>query len=225
MSRRSWGLSDDVLEYVRAMSVREGDVFVRLREETAELTDRPGMQISPELGAFMQLIIKLMEARKGIEVGTFTGYSTLCMALAMPDYGRVVSCEVNGEWASIARRYWRAAGVEDRIELKIAPAAETMESLVTSGQAGSFDVIFVDADKRGYDTYYELSLKLLRPGGLVMIDNVLWGGSAADPERTDETTMAIKALNEKIRHDNRVTIAMVPIGDGVTLARKRQGNT
>jgi caffeoyl-CoA O-methyltransferase len=180
-----------------------------------------GMQISPEQGQFMALLLELLDARRIIEVGTFTGYSALRMVLALPADGRIIACDINKETTAVARRYWAEAGVADKIDLRLAPAAETLNGLLRDGQAGRFDFMFVDADKTGYDTYYELGLKLLRPGGLMAIDNVLWNGAVVDDKDGSDDTQAIRALNAKLKDDARVSLSLVPIGDGLTLARRR----
>ena len=193
-----------------------------LREETQrELGRWSAMQVSPEQGAFMALLIRLTSTRRAIEVGTFTGYSALVVAEALPADGRLVACDVSAEWTAIGRRHWAAAGVADKIDLKLAPAVETLDTLIAGGESGAFDFAFIDADKVNYDAYYERCLTLLRPGGAVAIDNVLWGGRVADAEHTDAATVAIRTLNEKVRGDARVDAAMLPIGDGLTLAVKR----
>ncbi len=193
-----------------------------LREETQrELGRWSAMQVSPEQGAFMALLIRLTGARRAIEVGTFTGYSALRVAEALPADGRLVACDVSAEWTAIGRRHWAAAGVADKIDLKLAPAVETLDALIARGQSGTFDFAFIDADKENYDAYYERCLTLLRPGGALAIDNVLWGGRVADAAVTDPATVAIRALNEKVREDGRVQAAMLPVGDGLTLAVKR----
>ena len=193
-----------------------------LREETQrELGRWSAMQVSPEQGAFMALLIKLTGARRAVEVGTFTGYSALRVAEALPADGRLVACDVSAEWTAMGRRHWAAAGVADKIDLKLAPAVETLDALIAQGQSGAFDFAFIDADKENYDAYYERCLTLLRPGGALAIDNVLWGGRVADAAVTDPATVAIRALNEKVRGDTRVDAAMLPIGDGLTLAVKR----
>ena len=179
------------------------------------------MQISPEQGQFMALLIELTGARRTLEVGTFTGYSALSVALALPADGRLTACDVNETYAAIARRYWAEAGVADKIELRLAPAVETLDNLVQEGAAGTFDFMFIDADKENYDTYYERGLELIRPGGLIAVDNVLWDGAVADESRHDAETRSIRALNAKIKGDQRVAISLVPIGDGLMLARKR----
>ena len=193
-----------------------------LREETQrELGRWSLMQVSPEQGAFMALLIKLTGTRRAIEVGTFTGYSALRVAEALPADGRLVACDVSAEWTAVGRRHWLAAGVADKIDLKLGPAVETLDALIAGGESGAFDFAFIDADKENYDAYYERCLTLLRPGGTVAIDNVLWGGRVADAAATDAATVAIRALNEKVRGDARVDAAMLPVGDGLTLAVKR----
>lgn len=220
MSNRTIGLSDEIYRYLIDHSLREPELLRRLRDETARATQWPGMQISPEQGQFMGLLAQLIGARRAIEIGTFTGYSSLAVMLAMPQDARMVCCDVSKEFTDIARRYWDEAGVADRIELHLRPAVETLDRLIERVGAGSFDFAFIDADKENYDHYYERSLVLLRSGGLLAIDNVLWNGSVADPKNREETTEAIRRLNRKIASDARVAISMVPIGDGLTLARK-----
>jgi predicted O-methyltransferase YrrM len=220
MSKSSIQLTDALYEYLLDASLREPDVLRRLREET-DTMPRAGMQISPDQGQFMALLVELMGAKRIIEVGTFTGYSALCMALALPRDGRLVACDVSEEWTAIARRYWREAGVADKIELKLAPALQTLDGLIAIGQDGTFDVAFIDAHKPEYQQYFERILRLLRPGGLAMIDNVLWSGRMLDRDRQDEETRAIAEFNRRMRTDDRVAISMVPIGDGLTLARKK----
>jgi len=196
-------------------------MLTQLRQETAQ-HPMSMMQIAPEQGQFMALLVQLIGARKTLEVGVFTGYSALVVALALPPDGKVVACDVSEEYTSIARRYWQQAGVADKIDLRIAPALDTLDQLLTSGQANSFDFAFIDADKSNYDGYYERSLQLVRPGGLIAIDNVLWNGDVADPNVNDTRTNAIRALNQKIYEDDRVSMSLVPIADGLTLAMKRQ---
>ncbi|MCH8213161.1 MAG: class I SAM-dependent methyltransferase [Proteobacteria bacterium] len=220
MANRTITLSDGLYDYLLDVSLREPDVLRRLREETAKIP-AAAMQIAPEQGQFMALLVELMGARKAIEVGTFTGYSSLSVALALPPGGRLVACDVNEEWTAVARRYWAEAGVADRIDLRLAPALETLDGLIAEGEAGTFDFAFIDADKAGYDAYYERILTLLRPGGLVSVDNVLWSGRVIDTAKQDSDTRAIRAFNEKIHADPRVSLSLVPIGDGLTLARKR----
>lgn len=211
---------DAVADYVSSLVAAETDAQKRLREETAELPQSM-MQIGPDQGAFLTLLVGAIGARQAIEIGTFTGYSAISIARALPKNGQLLCCDVNGEWTAIARRYWKEAGLDRRIELKLAPALETLEGLIGKGKEGSFDFAFIDADKTGYDAYYEACLKLLRPGGLIALDNMLWGGAVADPKAKDKDTLAIRALNEKISNDARVDASLVTIGDGVMLARKK----
>jgi predicted O-methyltransferase YrrM len=179
------------------------------------------MQISPEQGQFMALLLKLIGARRCVEVGVFTGYSSLCTALALPDDGHIVACDVSEKWTSIARRYWREAGVERKVDLRLAPALQTLDALLAAGEAGRFDFAFVDADKENYAGYYERVLELLRPNGLLMFDNTLWSGRVADAKHTDVDTVALRALNEQLHRDERIDVSLTPIGDGLTLVRKR----
>lgn len=220
MSNRTLPLDENLLGYLRSVSLREPELLVRLRDETAAMPSA-GMQIAPEQGQFMGLLVELLGVRRALEVGTFTGYSALCIARALPDEGKLVCCDVNEAWTAIARRYWREAGVESRIDLRIAPALETLDALLINGETGSFDFAFIDADKRNYPDYYERCLSLLRPGGLLVVDNTLWGGAVADPEDKSEDTEAIRALNRRLHGDARVSLSLLPIGDGLTLARKR----
>jgi predicted O-methyltransferase YrrM len=220
MSVRTLGLDPKLYDYLLAVSVREPAVLAALREETSKLPGA-GMQISPEQGQFMRLLVELLGAQRTLEVGVFTGYSSLCVALALPADGELVACDVSAEYTAIARRYWQQAGVEGRIRLELRPALETLDRLVASGAGGSFDFAFIDADKDNYLAYYERALTLLRRGGLIAIDNVLWGGSVADPEDQKPSTLAIRALNARLRDDERVSVSLVPIGDGLFLARKR----
>ena len=220
MSRRTTPLDDTLYDYLLEVSLREPDVLRRLREETGRL-EQAGMQISPEQGQFLALLVEIVGARRILEVGTFTGYSALVMTLAMPADGTLLACDIDRDWTDIARRYWEEAGVGGRIELELAPAAETLARLVDRGEAGSFDLAFLDADKRGLDDYFERALELVRPGGLIAVDNTLWHGRVVDPDVKDASTEAIRAFNRKVREDRRVSLSLVPIGDGVTLARKR----
>ena len=212
-------MNDALYEYLHRVSLRESGPQRRLREETAAL-EFSGMQISPEQGQLMRMLAGISGARRAIEVGVFTGYSALCVALALPEDGELIACDVSEEWTAIARRYWGEAGVAGKIRLEIAPAGETLEALIAGGRAGDFDIAFIDADKTNYDLYYERCLELLRPGGLVLIDNVLWGGAVADDNDTSEDTVALRALNEKLKDDSRIELCMLPVGDGLTLARK-----
>lgn len=213
-------MTDALYDYLLSHSLREPDVLRRLREETAPLP-RAGMQLSPEQGQFIALLVQLLGATRTLEVGVFTGYSSLVTALALPPEGRITACDVSEEWTTIARRYWREAGVAEKIDLRLSPALETLDRLLADGQAGTYDFAFIDADKGNYVAYYERVLQLLRRGGLVAIDNVLWHGQIADPADQSEDTLALRALNDHIYRDERVTMSLVPIGDGLTLARKR----
>jgi predicted O-methyltransferase YrrM len=220
VTRRTTPLSEALYAYLLDVSLREDDVLRRLREETAGM-ENANMQIGPDQGQLMALLVDLVGAKNVLEIGTFTGYSALAMALALPEDGRLVACDISEEWTSVGRRYWEEAGVADRIELRLAPAAETLRALLAEGRAGTFDFAFIDADKGGYETYYESTLELLRPGGLVAVDNTLWEGKVADPTVHDADTEAIRAFNRKLEGDERVSLSLVPIGDGLTLARKR----
>lgn len=221
MSRQTFGLDDALHDYLLEVSLREPDLLRRLREETGRL-EMARMQISPEQGQLMGLLLQLLGARRTLEIGVFTGYSTLVTALALPEDGRVVACDISEEWTAIARRYWAEAGVADRIELELAPAVETLEALRSrpDPDAGRFDFAFIDADKESYAAYYEHALALLRTGGLIAVDNTLWGGRVADPADTAVSTEAIRAFNRTLRDDPRIDLSLVPIGDGLTLARK-----
>ena len=213
-------MTDALYAYLLETSLRELPLLKQLRDETAR-HPRAGMQISPEQGQFMQLLAKLSGARRCIEVGVFTGYSSLAVALALPADGRILACDVSEEFTSVARRYWKEAGVAGKIELKLAPALHTLDERLAAGEADSYDLAFIDADKANYSGYYQRILKLLRPGGLVLVDNVLWSGAVIDASDHDEDTVAIRAFNKLLHQDERVDISMVPIGDGLTLARKR----
>jgi len=220
MSNIHTPVDEQLCDYIRRVSLREPDVLRRIREATAS-HPHVSCQIAAEQGQFMALLIHLMGARRTLEVGVFTGYSSTAVALALPDDGKLVACDVNAEWTAMARGFWREAGVENKIELRLAPALETLDSLLEVGQAGTFDFAFIDADKENYDHYYERALQLVRPGGLSAVDNVLWHGSVINAEVNDADTLAIRALNEKLHADERVWLSLVPIGDGVTLACKR----
>jgi caffeoyl-CoA O-methyltransferase len=220
MSSGSIGLSEELNAYLERVGVREPDVLRRLREETARMPESQ-MQIAVEEGALLALLVQLLGARRVLEVGTFTGYSSTAMALALPPGGRIVCCDVSKEYTDVARRTWEEAGVADRVELHLGPAIETIDALLEGGSAGTFDLAFIDADKDNYAAYYERCLRLIRPGGLIAIDNVLWSGRVADPGNQEASTLAIRALNATIATDQRVDITMVPIADGLTLARVR----
>jgi len=211
---------ETLARYLRETGQRDQPILAALREETAQLP-RGLMQITPEQGAFMANLVRMTGARKTLEIGTFTGYSTLVVAMALPDVGKVIACDVSEEWTSVGRRYWEQAGVADKIDLRLQSADRTLEELIAAGESDTFDFAFIDADKNNYDTYYEHCLTLVRTGGVIAIDNVLWGGAVADESRQDEDTMALKALNSKVLDDPRVDINMLPIGDGLTLAVKR----
>lgn len=219
MAPKTFTLGDPLYNYLLSVSSREPDVLAQLRAETMG-HPKAGMQISPEQGQFMALLVQLMQATKTLEVGVFTGYSTLSVALVLPADGKVVACDVSEEWTAIARRYWHQAGVTDKIDLRLAPALETLNQLLSEGQANSFDFAFIDADKGNYKHYYEQALQLIRPGGLIAIDNVLWAGQVADPQVQDSGTVAIRTFNQKLHHDRRIALSLVPIGDGLTLALK-----
>lgn len=218
---KSWPKIDGALaDHVDANWLREPVLRRRLREETAKLPGA-GMQISAHQGQQIGLLARAIGARRAIEVGTFTGYSSLCIAEALPSDGKLWCCDVSTEWTRIARRYWKEAGLEDRIDLTIAPARDTLDALLAQGLGGQLDLAFIDADKESYDDYYERCLKLVRRGGLILIDNVLWGGSIADPTDTEADTQAIRALNAKLKSDERVDLVLFSVGDGMTGALKR----
>jgi predicted O-methyltransferase YrrM len=219
MSNKTLCITEELYKYMLTVSLREPEVLQALRRETA-MNEHANMQISPEQGQFMALLVKMLGARKTLDIGVFTGYSSLCIGLALPENGRVIACDLNQEWTDTAKQYWQKAGVADRIELRLGPARQTLAELLDQGEAESFDFAFIDADKKNYDRYYEYCLQLIRPGGLIAIDNVLWDGAVADETVTDPDTVAIRALNNKIHTDQRVEISLVPIADGLTLARK-----
>lgn len=221
MSKKTLDLSNQLYDYLLSVSLQEPEVLRQLRQETSHHS-LGVMQIAPEQGQFMALLVQLLGATKTLEVGVFTGYSSLCVALALPPHGQVVACDLSEEYTHVARRYWQLAGVVDKIELRLAPALDTLDQLLADGQVETFDFAFIDADKVNYEGYYERSLQLVRPGGLIAIDNVLWSGQVANPEFQDESTLAIRAFNEKLHHDKRVAISLIPIADGLTLALKRR---
>ncbi len=220
MTRRTNHLGDDLYRYLLDVSVREPDVLRRLREETATLPDS-NMQIGPEQGQFMSLLVELIGARYTLEVGTFTGYSALVVSLALPFDGRVITCDINEESTAIGKRYWDEAAQAHKIELRLGPALDSLDGLLAQGRAGDFVFAFIDADKEGYEAYFERCLQLIRHGGLITIDNTLWEGKVVDSDVTDVDTEAIRRFNEKLKDDERVSLSLVPIGDGLTLARKR----
>lgn len=220
MTNASLGLPDDVSAYLRRVGVREHPLLARLRDETHALPQHD-MQIAPEQGALMAMLVQLMGARRCIEIGTFTGYSSLSVALALPPDGQLTCFDVSDEWTQVARRYWTEAGVADKIELRLGPGLAGLDGLLAGGAAGTIDFAFVDADKGSYPAYHERIVELLRPGGLAAYDNVLWGGAVADASVNDDDTQAIRTMNERIANDERVSVSMIPIADGLTLARKR----
>ena len=221
MSNKFLALTELIYAYIMNNSLREPDVLRRLREETEATNPHAIMAISPVQGQFMMLLLKLINAKKTLEVGVFTGYSSLCTALTIPADGHVYACDVSEEWTSVARRYWAEAGVADKITLKLAPATETLDALLAGGHAGTFDFAFIDADKSNYDGYYERALKLVRKGGLLVFDNMLWYGKVADQSVTDADTVALRALNANLQQDDRVFTSLIGVGDGMHLAIKQ----
>ncbi|MCC7275495.1 MAG: class I SAM-dependent methyltransferase [Alphaproteobacteria bacterium] len=220
MSSHTIQMTDALRDYLLGVTLRESAVQRELREATLAVQGA-AMQISPEQGQLMALLVELTGTRRAIEIGTFTGYSALAVALALPAGGKLVCCDISAEWTAIGRRFWERAGVADRIELRIGPAVHTLDTMLGQGFGGDFDFAFIDADKPNYDAYYERCMALVRPGGLILIDNVLWGGRVIDPADTSVNTAAIRAFNSKLHGDDRVSLAMLPIGDGLTLARRR----
>ena len=219
MSIVQTAVAENLADYIRKVTLREPEVLKRLREETAKLPNAI-MQICPEQGQFMGLLMRLLGAKRTLEVGVFTGYSSTAVALALPEDGKIIACDISPDYTAMARRYWREAGVEHKVDLRLAPAIETLDALLAEGKSGSFDFAFIDADKENYGGYYERALKLLRPGGAIAVDNVLWHGKVLDDSVQDADTRAIRALNEKLHRDERVIVSMLPIGDGLTLAYK-----
>lgn len=219
MSNRSIELSEPLYRYLLSVSLREPPLLAELRDETLQMP-LARMQISPEQGQFMHWLLTTIGARRTLEVGVFTGYSTLITALALPADGCVVACDISEEYTAIARRYWERAGVADRIQLHLRPALQTLHEQLDNGAASSFDFAFIDADKESYRDYFEAALQLLRPGGTLMFDNVLWSGRVIDPAINDSSTVALRAFNQALHQDPRVAISMLPVGDGLTLARK-----
>lgn len=212
-------LTPVLYDYLKRMSLREHPVLAQLRADTQQL-NTAAMQVTPEQGQFLSLLVKLIGAKKALEIGTYTGYSALCTALALPADGTLIACDINAEWTQMAKRYWEAAHVAPKIDLRLGDALTTLDELIAQHEAASFDFAFIDADKANYSHYYERAITLVRAGGLIVIDNVLWGGEVADPTNDKPSTLAIRALNKLISQDKRVDISMVPIGDGLTLARK-----
>lgn len=220
MSRKTLDLTPQLQDYLLEHSLREHPVLAALREETATIR-HAGMQIGPEQGQFMALLVQMLGARNTIEVGVFTGYSSLAVALALPEEGRVVACDLNEEWTAIARRYWERAGVAHKIDLRLAAAGRTLDRLLREGGAGRYDFAFIDADKPNYAAYYEQCLQLVRSGGVIALDNTLWSGAVADPKANDADTVAIRALNDALHRDQRIALSLLPLGDGLTLALKK----
>lgn len=221
MNKQSIGLSDELYHYLLDVSLREPPLLRRLREETAR-DPLARMQIAPEQGQFMSLLVRLLGARRAIEIGVFTGYSSLCVASALSNDGELIACDVSDEWTAIARRYWQEVGLTHKISLRLAPALDTLDALLRDGEKESFDFVFIDADKMNYQNYYERALALIRPGGLIAVDNVLWGGSVADAQNQEPNTLAIRAFNQALHADARIDLSLIPIGDGLTLARKKE---
>ena len=220
MTITTLNLDDRVYDYILSVSLREGAVLRRLREETAGFPN-PNMQIAPDQGQFMALLLRIMGAKKVIEIGVFTGYSSLWMAGSLPEDGRIIACDVNEEYTAVARRYWEEAGVAHKIDLRLAPALETLDSLIAGGETGTVDFVFVDALKTEYRDYYERALQLLRAGGVIAIDNTLWDGKVADPGIRDAATSALRELNAFLHGDDRIDLSLLPVADGLTLCRKR----
>ncbi len=220
MSNRTLSLDDRLYDYLLRHSLREPESLARLRAETAS-HPQVNMQIAPEQGQFMQMLVRLLGARRAIEIGVFTGYSSLAVMLAMPADARLLACDISEEYTSIARRHWQTAGVADRIELVIAPARQTLDARLAAGEAGQYDFAFIDADKTGYLSYYERLIQLVRPGGLIVVDNTLWSGKVANPSNRDEETVALREFNDALLADPRIDLSLLPLGDGLTLARRR----
>ena len=219
MTRKTLNITDKIYDYLLSASLKETDIQRELREVTAK-QPQAMMQIAPDQGQLMAMLIRLMHAKKVIEIGVFTGYSSLCIAMALPDDGHIVACDINKDYTDIAQRYWRIAGVADKIELILAPAIQTLDRLLAQGEQGTYDFVFIDADKPEYPDYYERALQLIRSGGLIVIDNVLWYGKPADPDEKDKDTQAIRKFNQKLYQDDRVMVSMLTIADGLTLAMK-----
>jgi len=219
MTTKPLDMTEDLVAYVRAMQTKEPEILSRLAEETAKDV-KAHMRLGWEQGRFLMLLARLTQARRTLEIGVYTGYSALCVALALPPEGRITACDVSVPWTDVARRYWREAGVEQKVDLRLAPALDTLESLLDAGQAGTYDMAFIDADKGNYQNYFDNCLALMRPGGVIAVDNTLWYGRVVDPDNNDPETLAIRAFNERMRTDRRVDACLTAIGDGMTLAVK-----
>lgn len=219
LSNRTLSVDDRLYDYLLSVSLEEPELLNQLRDETSNI-EYSEMQIAPEQGQFMSLLVRLTGARRALEIGTFTGYSSISIASALPEDGELVCCDDSDEWTGMARKYWHLAGLENKISLHLQDATKTLQTLIDEGNAGGFDFVFIDADKQNYPAYYELSLKLLRNGGLMAVDNTLWGGDVANPENTEPGTRAIRRFNEMVKDDKRVIKSLVPIGDGLTLIYK-----
>ncbi len=219
MSNRTLPIDDRIYGYLCDVTINEPELLRQLREETAQL-EYSVMQISPEQGQFMSLLIKLMGAKRAIEIGTFTGYSSICVASAMPEYGKLICCDISPQWTAIAEKYWALAKLEEKIDLYSQPAEKTLQMLLNNGTEKTFDFVFIDADKQNYIMYYEMALRLLRRGGIIAVDNTLWSGAVADPENTEPGTRAIRRFNDMLKEDDRVSTSLLTIGDGLTLVLK-----
>jgi len=219
LSNQTLSIDDRLYQYLCAVSVNESDLLQQLREETKSV-EFSNMQIAPEQGQFMSLLVKLIGAKKAIELGTYTGYSSICIAGALAEGGRLTCCDDSEKWTNVAKKYWALANLNDKISLELQPAEKTLQRLLDEGEASSFDFIFIDADKQNYSIYYEQGLRLLRKGGLMAVDNTLWSGSVADPDNNEPGTRAIRRFNDMLKEDTRVTMSLVPIGDGLTLIIK-----
>ena len=221
MSNRTLSIDDRTYDYICDVCVNESALLRQLREETAEL-EYSVMQISPEQGQFMTLLVKMLKAERALEIGTFTGYSSICIATALPDNGRLICSDISPQWTAIAEKYWALAELEDRITLHSQPAEKTLQALFEEGAEGSFDFVFIDADKQNYIRYFEMALKLLRIGGVIAIDNTLWSGEVANPDNMEPGTRAIRRFNEAIKNDGRISHSLLTIGDGLTLILKER---
>lgn len=219
MTRTTITMTEPLYQYYLDNSLQEDPILTALRQETAKMSAAK-MQIAPEEGQFLAFIVDLLGAKKTLDIGVFTGYSSLVVAMALPDEGKVIACDINNEWTKVAKKYWQLANQEKKIELRIAPALETLESLIKNNESNTFDFVFIDADKKNYSGYYDYALQLLKPGGVIAVDNVLWGGAVIDPNDNDENTLAIREFNTKIYQDSRIKMTMLPIADGLSLIRK-----